>query len=153
MNDDRPGYLAALEAAARAAQTAEVSFRDSIARELASRERARQFAFRRLGIAADMVRAARGAEDADAAVEAQCAALMGELGWANRGGDRGAVLDEWAHVARAVAASLGLDCESRHGGNVEAALAAFEAWYEAGRGTPFLALLDQEIPEMPVVEF
>lgn len=153
MNDDRPGFLTALERAAHQAQSAEVAFRDGIAREIATRERARQFAFRRLGIASDMVRAARGAEDAAAAVEAQCAALMAELGWSNRAGTRTAVMDAWENVARAVATSVGLACEPPHDGDVEAAFAGFEAWYETQHGVAFLSLLDQEMPEMPVVEF
>ena len=41
--------------------------------------------------------------------------------------------------------------EAEEGGPAAAALAAFEAWY-GERGTPFLALMEREIPELPLVE-
>lgn len=156
MNSAEPGFLALLEQAANAAQREEISFRERIAAEVALRERERQFAFRRLGIAKVMARAAAASPDAEAAVAAQAAAFRRELGWHGDSDQRKRALNAWAAVSEAVWREVGPRPAQ---GEAEAelpsvgdAMAAFEGWYIAQFGTSYLALLDQDIPEMPVVE-
>ncbi len=148
--------LAALHEAAIAAQKAELAFRESIAAEMARRERERQFAFRRLEIVREMMRALTPAEGEDAAVAAQRAALKRELGWVGESEARRRILEAWLPVAAAIwhASPAAADKGAPPAGtSVQAALATFEAWYEREMGTPFLALMDQEMVEIPVVEF
>ncbi len=149
-------FLAALEQAAHAAQREEIAFRENVAAEIAKRERARQFAFRRLGLLKAVVTSSSAAKDEAEAVARGRVALKAELGWLSDTEARGPILEAWGAVAQAVWRALhpedgaGTDSELPSVGD---AMAAFEAWYEATHGSAFLALLDQEIPEMPVVEF
>jgi len=149
------GFLADLEAAAIAAQQEELRFRESVAAEISSRERARQFAFRRVGLVRTMTQAAAGAETEEKAVAAQRAALKRELGWVGEAEPRKKVLDAWGAVASAVwqgGPSAG-EGKAGAGKSVPAALAEFEAFYLAEIGKPFFALFDHEMPVIPVVEF
>lgn len=156
-------FIADLESAAVGAHQAEMSFRNSISAEIARLERVRQFAFRRVELAKTMMRAAAKCEDVDAAVESQFAAFRAELGWHGENDERRAVLEAWRPVAVAVAASIskpetatseeGPAADAVDAAAVRAAMIDFEAWYEAKFDRPFLAFLDVEIPEMPVVEF
>lgn len=149
-----PGCLGRLDAAAKAAQAAEIAFRRSVADGIARHERLRQFAFRRLGLAQALAAAVAAAETEEAAAAAGAAALQRELGWHSETEARTRILDAFRPVTLAVWAE-GRPAEeaAEDGVPVEDAFAAFEAWYEAEFGQPFLALLDVEIPEMPVVEF
>ncbi len=162
MIETTPAFVAELEAAAIAAQQAEISFRQNISAEMTRRERERQFAFRRVGLIRQMVQAAAGAETEEQAVAAQAAALRRELGWHSTSDRRKQILEAWVAIAGAVwqavhplpegeqtPASAG-DSEAP---SVARAIATFEAWYETEIGTPFFELLGQEMPEMPVVEF
>lgn len=167
-------FVGRLHQAAVAAQQAELAFRRDVARIIAEHERERQFAFRRVDIARTMEKAARGAATLEQALAAQEAALRREFGWHGDNEQRRRILDAWRAVATAVAASLGIvetgeDAaaaapaplpalratapEAVDPDAVADAMRRFEAWYEQEVGTPFLALLDHEIPEMPVVEF
>jgi len=154
-------FIAELEQAAVAAQKEEMDFRNRVGAEIERRERDRQFAFRRVGLARAMAAAAQGAKDEDEAVERQIVALRTELGWHSDRGQRGKILQAWKAVARAIWAGLpesreapvSAAADGAPAPSVSAAVRTFEAWYSAEIGTPFLALLDHEIPEMPVVEF
>lgn len=149
------GFLAELEAAAHAAQREEIAFRENVAAEIAQRERARAFAFRRLGLIKAVVTAASGAKDAGEAVARGRAALKAELGWLSDTEPRLPILDAWNQVTGAVWAALHPEDETGQSAEcppVAEAMAAFEAWYATTHAAPFLALLDHEIPEMPVVE-
>ena len=157
MSLPQPAFLGELHAAAVAAQKDEIEFRNSVAAQIARRERERQFAFRRVEIARGMLSAASVAGTREQAVQRQIAALKAELGWHSDTGLRPRIYEAWTPVAEAV--WLSLKAEAKEGGetspevSVQAAMRTFEAWYEAQIGAPFLALLDHEIPEMPVVEF
>lgn len=167
MTATEPAFLAVLARAATAAQREEIAFRDSISAEIARRERDRQFAFRRLDLARTMAGAIASAATPEDAVRAQLAALKADLGWHSETVARAKILSAWTAVAEAVwrhrplpaaAASDGSGATAAspagpEGPSVEDAMAAFEAWYEAEHGQPFLALMDQDIPEIPVVEF
>lgn len=164
MSPQSPPFLAEMERLATIAQNDELTFRQGIATEIARRERARQFAFRRVELVRLMAGAASSAETEDDAIVRQNAALCREFGWYG-GSDRQArCLDAWRTVATAVwhhAAAARTEprtprpapAEAGEAPSVHDALLAFEAWYETETGAPFLAALDHEMPEIPVVEF
>lgn len=156
MSISTPEFLGELDRAAIAAQQDELEFRKSVAEGIARRERARQFAFRRLDLARTMLTAARSAESEQDAVKRQIAALKSEFGWHSDTGARPRIYAAWEPVALAIWRSLpakdGVTKDTSRA-SVGEAMLAFEAWYQAEAGHPFLALLDHEIPEMPVVEF
>lgn len=151
-------FITDLEGSAIAAQREEISFRQNIAAEIAKRERARAFAFRRLDLARTMAEAANGADNADEAIARQIAALKRELDWHSDTDARTRVLDAWRPVAEAVWSVVGSD-DAAEGAPAPAraavpqALAAFESWYESEHGKPFLDMFEVVIEEMPVVEF
>jgi hypothetical protein len=157
---DRDGQLLGpLAEAAAAAQREEISFRDNVGREIERRERTRQYAFRRLSLAELMLEAARGAEDEEKAVAAQIAALRAEFGWHGESEQRKRIFAAWQPVALAVWAAVRPPPEETEGADVvpppdiAAVLLEFERWYEAEFGSNYLAILDQEKQEYPVVEF
>lgn len=150
-----PAFLAALDAAAAAAQREELAFRRSIADQIAAHERRRAFAFRRADVARIVTAAIAAAPDRAQAEEAGEQALRQELGWHGWSEARGRILAAFRPVLAAIAAATLPPEEGKPPTttpDVPAAFAAFEAWYEAETGTPFLALFDVEMPELPLVE-
>lgn len=153
--------LAQLAEAATVAQREEITFRDNIGREIDKRERARQYAFRRLSLAELMLQAARASDDEEKAVAAQTARLRAEFGWHGESEPRKRIFSAWRPVALAVwtavrppPAEAGPEAgETQPPPDIAAALGAFERWYEAEFGSNYLAILDQEKQELPVVEF
>jgi hypothetical protein len=151
--------LRALTEAAAAAQREEIAFRDNIGREIERRERARQYAFRRLSLAELMLKTARRAEDQQKAVAAQVAALRSEFGWHGESEQRKRIFDAWRPVALAVWSAVQPPSEAAEGAaampapDIAAALSEFERWYETAFGSNYLDLLNQEMQELPVVEF
>lgn len=157
MSTPAPSYLDELEAVANAAQRAEIEFRASVAAEIAKRERAREFAFRRLALARSMSSALRSAKAEDGGLGLQLAALKRELGWNTETDGRKKVLEAWKGVAAAIA-ERERPAKDGHASatastDVGKAFAVFEEWYRGEFKSEFLALLDHEIPEVPVVEF
>ena len=157
MNLDRHAFILDLAAAATAAQKEELAFRKNIAQEMERRERARQFAYRRLDVARLMAAAAAAAANADEAHAKQIETLRAEFGWHGDTERRKAIFAAWQPVSLAVweqvkpaPTDAAMDGDKP---KVEAAFRAFEDWYKAEFGSDFLAILDHEIPEMPVVEF
>ncbi len=151
-------FLAALAQAATAAQREEIDFRDNVGREIEKRERARQYAFRRLSLAELMAKAARQSEDEEKAVAAQTAALRSEFGWHGESEQRKRIFAAWRPVALTVWAVVKpppaeAETAAAPTPDIAAALAEFERWYEAEFGSNYLAILDQEKQEFPVVEF
>ncbi len=154
MKADARSFIADLELAATSAQREEIAFRENIAAEITRRERARQFAFRRLDLARTMSAAAASAESEEDAVARQLAAFKRELDWHSESDARKRILDAWRPVAAAVwSHARPDDADAAPPASVPAAMLAFEDWYRSEHGNDFLALFDQEIPEMPVVEF
>jgi len=157
VRDDEP--LRPLAEAAASAQREEIDFRDNVGREIEKRERIRQYAFRRLSLAELMLKTARAAGDADAAVAAQLAAFRAEFGWHGESERHQRIFSNWRPVAIAVWEVVKPLPEGAEAGSpvpvpdIAAALAEFERWYEAEFGTNYLAILDQEKQEYPVVEF
>jgi hypothetical protein len=150
--------LASYEAAARTAQAAEEELRKRMAAEVAHLERPRIFAFRRARLVRALARHAGGADaKPEEAWPAQRQAVRDELGWSEPSDAHDAILARLEPVARAVrlcATELeGDDNSAESAAAVQDELAAFEAWFQAERGTSFYALFDQYFPEVPVVDF
>jgi hypothetical protein len=141
-------WLETLTAEARAASTAEIEYQKAAAARAAELREARAFAWRRLNLMRAVAGAVRGAEDETAAAAAGRAAMLREVGWTGATQTQRDVADRFAPVVLAVWAATRPDVADD---GTAAALAGFEAWY-AERGTQFLALMEREIPELPLVE-
>jgi hypothetical protein len=112
-----------------------------------------------------MARIAALEPDREVAVERQLVALFRDIGWIDTG------LDELGEGARPLLDWLRPIAEALHAGahpaepdgdgeptepaiaDPIAAFRAFEAWYEADRGQPFLQVFERYMPPTPVVEF
>lgn len=155
MTADAPSFLSVLQDRATAAQAEEIRFRKSIAAEIEAREKARAYAFRRLGLMRAITAAAAAAENLEAARAAQLRTLTDELGWDGAAEAPGRALAAFTPVADAVWRALNPAPEGEEvspGPDPVEAFAIFEAWYAGAFGRPFLAILDQEPLEIPVVE-
>lgn len=160
--------IARLQADCTTAEAAERSVRASVDAQIQAAERARAFAWRRLSALSDMARVAALEPDRELAVERQLEALFREIGWIEGGlaelGEGARPLLDWlrpiAEALHAEAHPIPVDSE----GDGEApeppvvadpiaAFRAFEAWYEAERGTAFLQVYERYVPPTPVVEF
>lgn len=161
--------IARLQADCTAAEAAERSVRANVEAQIKAAEQARAFAWRRLSALSDMARAAALESDRELAVERQLEVLFREIGWIEGG------LAELAEGARPLLDWLRPIAEALHAeahplptgsdgagtprsddlSSVDplAAFRAFEAWYEAERGTPFLQVYERYMPATPVVEF
>ena len=155
--------IARLQADCTAAETAERKVRAAVEAQIREAERARTFAWRRLSALSDMARVAALEADRDLAVERQLEALFRDIGWIENGlaelGEGARPLLDWL---RPIAEALHSEAHPQeHGQPAEppviadpiAAFRAFEAWYEAERGEPFLQVFDRYVPPTPVVEF
>ena len=138
--------------AASVAHQAEAAHAKEFEAELARRKRAREFAFRRLNLMRTLAAPAATAGSAEVAVAAVLAALRLELGWFDDSPYKARMLEAFRPVAEAMRAHLcpaeGQDCPP-----LPETFAAFETWYQTETGTAFLALLDHEMPETPLVDF
>jgi hypothetical protein len=157
--------IARLQADCTAAEAAERAVRASVETQLQEAERNRAFAWRRLSALGDMARNAALEPDRTIAVERQLVALFRDIGWIETSldelGEGARPLLDWlrpiAEALHAEAYPAAADSEDK----VEpppvadpiAAFRAFEAWYEAERGQPFLQVFERYVPPTPVVEF
>ena len=157
--------IARLQADCTAAEAAERAVRAEVEAQLKEAERVRAFAWRRLSALGDMARIAALEPEREIAVDRQLVALFRDIGWIDGG------LDELGEGARPLLDWLRPIAEALHavahpapddaGGEPKeapvadpiAAFHAFEAWYEADRGQPFLQVFERYMPPTPVVEF
>ncbi|MEO8651984.1 MAG: hypothetical protein ABI391_06750 [Hyphomicrobiaceae bacterium] len=161
MMDGDDDFVAALRRTALAAQREEISFRDNVAREIAVRELARKYAFRRLTLAELMMQVARRAQSEEQAIAAQTAAMRAEFDWHGDTERRRRIFAAWRPVALAAWTAVrprsteagGQDPAPVELPDIGAALATFEAWYLAEFGSNYLDILEVEMEELPVVEF
>jgi len=164
--------IARLQADCTAAEAAERAVRADVEARLQAAERARAFAWRRLSALSDMARVAALEPDRELAVERQLEALFREIGWIEGGlaelGEGARPLLDWL---RPIAEALHAAANPAPAGSGDArpvddppldgppladplaAFRAFEAWYEAERGEPFLQVYERYMPATPVVEF
>lgn len=157
--------IARLQAECTAAEAAERAIRSSVEAQVREAERERVFAWRRLSALSDMARVASLEIDRSAAVERQLEVLFRDIGWIESSlvelGDGARPLLDWL---RPIAEALHVEAHPPspdQGERIEApavadpiaAFRAFEAWYEADRGQPFLQVFERYVPPTPVVEF
>ncbi len=161
--------IARLQADCTIAEAAERSVRASVDAQIQAAERARAFAWRRLSALSDMARVAALEPDRELAVERQLEALFREIGWIEGSlaelGEGARPLLDWlrpiAEALHAEAHPIPVDAQEDAKADGEppvladpiAAFRAFEAWYEAERGTAFLQVYERYVPPTPVVEF
>ena len=156
--------IARLQADCTASEAAERSVRANVEAQLKQAERARAFAWRRLSALSDMARIAALEPDRVIAVDRQLVALFREIGWIDGGldelGESNRPLLDWltpiAEALHAVAHPVDAASDATERPLVTdpiAAFRAFEAWYEAERGEPFLQVFERYMPPTPVVEF
>jgi hypothetical protein len=155
--------IARLEADCTAAEQAERSVRSEIEARLREVERARAFAWRRLNVLKDMMRTAANEADRAVSVERQLIALFRDIGWIEGGLDElgpGALplLDRLRPIAEALHGACHPDetddpTTNGAGTDILAAFLAFEEWFEADRGQPFLQVFERYMPPTPAVEF
>ena len=156
--------IARLQADCTAAEAAERAVRADVEAQLKQAEQARAFAWRRLSALGDMARIAALEPDRDLAVERQLVALFRDIGWIDGGldelGEGARPLLDWLrpiaealHAGAHPAADAGGEAEEAPVADPIAAFRAFEAWYEADRGQPFLQVFERYMPPTPVVEF
>ena len=165
MPDAVDSLIARLQADCTAAETAERQVRASVEAQIREAERTRTFAWRRLSALSDMARVAALESDRDVSVERQLAALFRDIGWIeNELGELGEGARPLLEWLRPIAEALHAEAHPmvREDDQLAeppviadpiAAFRAFEAWYEAERGEPFLQVFDRYVPPTPVVEF
>lgn len=158
--------IARLQADCTAAEAAERAVRAEVEAQLKEAERVRAFAWRRLSALGDMARIAALEPDRELAVERQLVALFRDIGWIDGGldelGEGARPLLDWLRpIAEALHATAFPAAEEDGAAPKEempvadpvAAFRAFEAWYEADRGQPFLQVFERYMPPTPLVEF
>ena len=155
--------IARLQADCTDAEAREQAVRAAVEAELREAEQARAFAWRRLGALGDMARIAATEPNRELAVERQLAGLFRDIGWVENGLDElpeGArpLLDRLRPIAEALHAqahSVPADAAEEPATHADplAAFRAFETWYEAERGQPFLQVFERYVPPTPLVEF
>jgi hypothetical protein len=157
--------IARLQADCTAAETAERAVRAEVEAQLKEAERVRAFAWRRLSALGDMARIAALEPEREIAVQRQLVALFRDIGWIDGGldelGEAARPLLDWLRpIAEALHAGAHPAVDDADGEPTEAPMAdpiaafhAFEAWYEAERGQPFLQVFERYMPPTPVVEF
>lgn len=157
--------IARLQADCTAAEAVERAVRARVEGELREAERVRAFAWRRLSALTDMARIAAQEPDRTIAVDRQIVALLREIGWIESALDElgeGALplIDRLRPIAEALHAQSHPPEEDGGGSAARtevadpvAAFRAFEAWYEADRGQPFLQTFERYAQPTPLVEF
>lgn len=139
------------DAAARAASAAEDSYRREATDRIKVLERARSFAFRRVNLLKSIAAAMTDAKDEEEAQAKASAAFFREVNWSGAS-------ETQREVARRFAPVVSLIWRMRQGdltadiAALESELAFFENWFSENRNGPFLALMDGEILELPLVE-
>ena len=150
-----PSFLDALKSEADRASGVESAFHRELTQRIKALEQERAFAFRRLNLMQSIAQAVATTEEPAVAVANSLALLRTELGWDEDSESRSAVLSRFAPVAEAVFVNL-IPPNEGHAPSPDAAvinaLAEFERWYAATYPTPFWALFDRYVPEMPLVE-
>ena len=145
-------FLDAFKAAAEQAEAAEGEFRQEIARRVATFERERAFAFRRLNLMRTIADSVTGAENEDVALACASAALCAKVGWSTDSEARTEVLAHFKPVAEAIFRNL-TPSEDGPAESIQELLAEFESWYAQSRQTPFWVLFENYLPETPRVDF
>lgn len=151
-----PSFLQTLKTAADHASAAEGTFHREVAERIKKLEQERAFAFRRLNLMQSIAQAVATTEEQAVAVANGLALLRSDLGWDGDSDSHNIVVSRFAPVVEAVFANLTPPNEDTGtqipDTEVIKSLAEFEHWYLTSHATPFWALFDQYVPELPLVE-
>jgi hypothetical protein len=145
-------YFDDLDRQARAANAAEDEFRNNISKRMRELEEERAFAFRRLNLVKAIGAAVLGAKDEDEAKEQGASAFLTEVSWTGGSQSQRDVVARFEPVALALWAASKPEATAQDTANVSKELAAFEEWFGQNREAAFLTLMQQELPELPLVE-
>lgn len=145
-------YIADLENNARAASIEEEDFRRNIAAKVREHEQARAFAYRRLNLMKTVAGAVAAAKDEEEAKTMGSAAFLREIGWTGATEFQRQTAEHFAPVAIVLWQANAEEAPEDSGKTIEKELAAFESWYAEQRETPFLQVMEQEAPVLPLVE-
>jgi hypothetical protein len=146
------GYLAGLEAAADAAAHRETAFRKEAPQRIATLERERAFAYRRLNLIRAIAGVVGGAESEDSAVGAGLAMLRAKVDETGKSSVTTPVVTHFAPVVASVFHVVEGEGEPPVSAIGET-LAVFEAWYLATYNKPFWTLFEHVVAQTPVVDF
>jgi hypothetical protein len=147
-------FLNALELAANRATETENDFRRESALRAKSLEHERAFAHRRLNFMQAIADAVATAESEEIAVAAATAVMRAKLGWSSDSDARTDVLSRFVPVAQQVFADLVPAAEDGAPlPDVIHALREFETWYRETHPNPFWVLFENQMPEIPLVDF
>ncbi len=153
MTDTRAeAYLASLNALASTASVTEDDFRRNIVAKMRELEEARAFAYRRLNLMKGVASAVSGAKDEEEARKAGVDVLYREIGWTGATEFQRTGAEKFAPVALAVWEATKPEADESVTKDIERELAAFENWYATARDKPFMTVMEQELPELPLVE-
>lgn len=141
-----------LETHARDASRAEIEHQQEAARRTAELRTAREFAWRRLNLLRSLASAVRAQTEEAEALEAGRAALLQETGLTGATKAQRDLADRFAPVTLAIWQATRDDADDATAAAALGALTEFEAWHETDRGTPFLGLMERNIPDLPLVE-
>lgn len=145
-------YLDALNSAASNASVTEDDFRRNIASKMRELEDARAFAFRRLNLMKSVAAAVAGAKESEDAKKAGTDILYREIGWTGATEFQREGGAKFEPVALAVWEATKEDAGESVLADIERELAAFEDWYAKAQDKPFMTVMEQELPELPLVE-
>ncbi len=149
-------FLEGLERAAHEASIAEENYRREASERFRVLERERAFGFRRFNLMGAVLAALGGSKDEDEALAGGSAAFLREMSWSGTTDSQKETLEHFQPVIRAGWALMqmepGAPEEAAGSAAVLQALTDFENWFASSRTGPFLAELDREIVELPLVE-
>lgn len=141
-----------LETQARDASRAEMEHQQEAARRTLELRTAREFAWRRLNLLRNLVRVVRPQTEEAEAQEAGRAALLQEAGLTGATKAQRDLADRFAPVTLAIWQATREDADDDAAAAALKALTEFEAWHDEDRATPFLGLMERDIPDLPLVE-
>lgn len=139
------------DAAAHAASVAEEDYRREATVRVKALERARSFAFRRLNLLKSVIAAMAGVEDEKEAETQAMAVFFREVNWNGASESQREVARRFLPVVNLLWL-MRQDTRVTDIEAVEREFAAFETWFAENRNGPFLALMDGEVLELPLVE-
>lgn len=151
-NPELANYFAELDRIAKEANVAEDEFRRNIAKRIKELEEQRAFAFRRMNLMKSVAHAVTNAKDEDEAKAKASEAFLAELDWTGGSQFQRDVVAKFMPVALALWESSKLEAKADDVAKIAGELADFEEWFAQQRETPFLAVMEKQMVELPLVE-
>ncbi|MBX3513792.1 MAG: hypothetical protein KF826_08915 [Xanthobacteraceae bacterium] len=151
-NPELANYFAELDRLAKDANVAEDEFRRNIAKRIRELEEQRAFAFRRMNLMKSVAQAVTDAKDEEEAKAKARDAFLAELDWTGGSQFQRDVVEKFMPVGLAVWEASKPDAKAEDVAKIGGELAAFEEWFAQQRETPFLAVMEKQMVELPLVE-